>query len=122
GFSGPGLRWIAGRPGWDIALKDGKVYQFAARGHLGNPLIGVQDRQGNLLTVTRSGPHGEFIDRITSPNGRWVDFTNDLTNGVVQQIRDNLGRTVSYGYDAQFRLQTVTDAGGGVTTYTYHSQ
>src|SRR5262250_1447407 len=122
GFYGSVLRWNAGRPGWDILFKDGTVYQFAALGHLGNPLTGVQDRQGNLLTVTRSGTHGEFIDRITSPNGRWVDFTNDLTNGVVQQIRDNLGRTVSYGYDAQFRLQTVTDAGGGVTTYTYHPQ
>ena len=122
GFYGSVLRWNAGRPGWDILFKDGTVYQFAALGHLGNPLTGVQDRQGNLLTVTRSGTHGEFVDRITSPNGRWVDFTNDLTNGVVQQIRDNLGRAVSYGYDAQFRLQTVTDAGGGVTTYTYHPQ
>ena len=122
GFYGSVLRWNAGRPGWDITFKDGTVYQFAPLGHLGNPLTGVQDRTGNLLTVTRSGTHGEFIDRITSPNGRWVDFTNDLTNGVVQQIRDNLGRTVSYGYDAQFRVQTVTDAGGGVTTYTYHPQ
>jgi YD repeat-containing protein len=59
-----------------------------------------------------------FSTRITSPNGSWVDFTNDMTNGVTQ-IRDNLGRTVSYGYDTSFRLQTVTDAGGGVTTYTY---
>src|SRR5215467_6035797 len=122
GFYGSVLRWNAGRPGWDITFKDGTVYQFAALGHLGNPLTGVQDRAGNLLTVSRSGTHGEFIDRITSPNGRWVDFTNDLTNGVVQQIRDNVGRTVSYGYDAQFRLQTVTDAGGGITTYTYHPQ
>ena len=64
--------------------------------------------------------HGEFIDRITSPNGRWVEFTNDTTAGTVTQIRDNLGRTVSYAYDAQ-RLHTVTDAGGGVTTYTYHA-
>jgi RHS repeat-associated protein len=121
-FYGSVLRWNAGRPGWDLTFKDGTVYQFAPLGHLGNPLTGVQDRVGNQLTVSRSGTHGEFIDRITSPNGRWVDFTNDLTNGVVQQIRDNLGRTVSYGYDAQFRLQTVTDAGGGVTTYTYHPQ
>ena len=47
--------------------------------------------------------------------GRYVDFTNDLVNGVVTEIRDKLGRTVS----ASFCLQTVTDAGGGVTTYTY---
>jgi len=124
GFYASVLRWNAARPGWDITFTDGTIYQFAAIGHLGIPLTGIQDRVGNRLTVSRTGigTYGDFITRITSPNGRWVDFTNDLTYGVVQQIRDNLGRTVSYTYDAQFRLTTVTDAGGGVTQYSYHPQ
>ncbi len=120
GFYGSVLRWNTARPGWDITFKDGTIYQFPEVGHLGNPLIGIQDRLGNQLTVSRSGLHAEFIDRITSPNGRWIEFTNDTNAGTVMQIRDNLGRTVSYAYDAG-RLHTVTDAGGGVTTYTYHA-
>jgi hypothetical protein len=82
-FFGSVLTWNAVRPGWDITFKDGTIYQFAQFGHLGNPLTGVQDRVGNQLTVSRSGTHGEFIDRITSPNGRWVDFTNDTNAGTV---------------------------------------
>ncbi|MBF8290987.1 MAG: hypothetical protein HW391_1955, partial [Chloroflexi bacterium] len=124
GFYASVLRWNAARPGWDITVTDGTIYQFAAYGHLGTPLTGIRDRVGNQLTVSRTGigTYGDLITRITSPNGRWVDFTNDVTYGVVQQIRDNLGRTVSYTYDAQFRLTTVTDAGGGVTRYSYHPQ
>jgi YD repeat-containing protein len=122
GFYGSVLGWNATRPGWDITFKDGTIYQFPEFGHLGNPLTAIVDRLGNQLTVSRSGLHGEFIDRITSPNGRWVEFTNDTTNGTVLQIRDNLGRTVSYTYNADRRLWKVTDAGGGVTTYTYNAQ
>jgi RHS repeat-associated protein len=124
GFYASVLRWNAARPGWDITFTDGTIYQFAAIGHLGTPLTGIQDRVGNQLTVSRTGigTYGDFITRITSPNGRWVDFSNDMSSGNVLQIRDNLGRTVSYAYDASYRLQTVTDAGGGVTTYSYHPQ
>jgi RHS repeat-associated protein len=122
GFYGSVLRWNATRPGWDITFKDGTIYQFPEFGHLGNPLTAIVDRLGNQLTINRSGLHGEFIDRITSPNGRWVEFINDTTNGTVLQIRDNLGRTVSYTYNADRRLWKVTDARGGVTTYTYNAQ
>ncbi len=122
GFYGSVLSWNATRPGWDITFKDGTIYQFPEFGHLGNPLTAILDRLGNQLTVSRSGLHGEFIDRITSPNGRWVEFTNDTTNGMVMQIRDNLGRTVSYTYNEDRRLWKVTDAGGGVTIYTYNAQ
>jgi YD repeat-containing protein len=37
----------------------------------------------------------------------------------ITQIWDNLGRTVSYTYDAGGRLSQVTDPAGGTTTYTY---
>ena len=122
GFYASVLRWNAARPGWDITFTDGTIYQFAPVGHLGTPLTGIRDRVGNQLTVSRTGTYGELIARITSPNGRWVDFVNGASGGPVMQIRDNLGRTVAYTYDAQFRLTTVTDAGGGVTRFSYHPQ
>jgi RHS repeat-associated protein len=87
--------------------------------------MGIRDRVGNQLTITRAMPGNNVpITRITSPNGRWVDFTYTTINTVIviSQIRDNLGRTVSYAYHpSSTLLKTVTDAAGGVTEYTWAS-
>src|SRR5262249_45094638 len=67
-------------------------------------------------------PYLSLPDRITSPNGRVVEFTVDTTNtnDVVLQARDPYsGRSVTYTYDSSFRLSTATAAAGGVTTFTY---
>jgi RHS repeat-associated protein len=120
------LTWNAARNGWDITLVNGTVYQFTDVGHLGPLLIGIRDRAGNQLTITRAMPgNTEPITRITSPNGRWVDFSYIAVNTVylISQLRDSLGRTVSYAYypGGSFSLKTVTDAAGGVTEYTWAS-
>ncbi len=59
--------------------------------------------------------------RITSPNGRWIAFTYYAGTTRVYQAKDNLGRTVTYTYDASGRLSTVTDAENHVTTYTWNA-
>jgi YD repeat-containing protein len=61
----------------------------------------------------------EPVTRVTSPNGYWVDFTYVVINTIpfVTQVRDNLGRTVTYTYDTY--LRTVTDPAAGVTEYTW---
>jgi len=120
------LTWNATRNGWDITLRDGTVYQFTASGDLGPLLIGIRDRAGNQLTISRAMPGNNVpITRITSPNGRWVDFSYIAVNTVylISQLRDSLGRTVNYAYypGGSFSLKTVTDAAGGVTEYTWAS-
>jgi RHS repeat-associated protein len=119
------LTWNAMRNGWDITLVDGTVYQFTASGEIGPYLMGIRDRAGNQLTISRAMPGNNVpITRITSPNGRWVDFSYIAVNTVplISQIRDNLGRTVSYTYHpGSPLLKTVTDARGGVTEYTWSS-
>lgn len=119
------LSWNAPRNGWDITLVDGTVYQFTASGEIGPYLMGIRDRLGNQLTISRAMPGNNVpITRITSPNGRWVDFSYVTVNTMllISQIRDNLGRTVSYTYHpGSSLLKTVTDAGGGITEYTWSS-
>jgi len=119
------LSWSAPRNGWDITLVDGTVYQFTASGEIGPYLMGIRDRLGNQLTISRAMPGNNVpITRITSPNGRWVDFSYITVNTMllISQIRDNLGRTVSYTYHpGSSLLKTVTDAGGGITEYTWSS-
>jgi len=62
------------------------------------------------------------VTALTEPRGRQLTFSYTGTNLRIDRIADPLGRTVSYGYDAQGRLETVTDPAGGVTRYTYDAQ
>ncbi|MGH9330607.1 MAG: kelch repeat-containing protein, partial [Vicinamibacterales bacterium] len=105
--------------GWDLTLKDGTVYVFGDTA----PLQSIRDRYGNTIRLTWSSTnaygHGTGnILKITSPNGRFLEFTYDASNRITQ-AKDNIGRTVGYQYDASGRLWKLTDAAGGITEYTY---
>ena len=118
-FYGATLALTGGR--WVITKRDGTVYIFpatwlasAARQFA---LIGMYDRYGNALTFTRDS--NSNLIKVTSPNGRWIQFSYDSSNRITQ-AQDNIGRTTSYTYDpASGGLATATDANGGVTKYTY---
>ena len=107
---------------WEYHLKDGTVYVM---GHQA-PLQSIRDRYGNEIRLTWSltniwGAGYGNLTRITSPNGRWIEFTYDSATPVnhVTQATDNIGRTVTYTYDTSGRLSTVTDPENHVTTYTW---
>jgi RHS repeat-associated protein len=109
------ITYVAGQ--WELRLRDGTVYTFE---FVSGVFTGMRDRFGNTLSaVIDNFPLGQRLPRrLTTPTGRWVEFTYDATPRVTQ-VRDNLGRTVSYAYDASGRLTSVTDAAGGVSQYTY---
>lgn len=102
--------------GWDVKLKDGTVFVFGEFA----PLQAIRDRFGNQITITRSNGQSGNVTQVTSPNGRWFQFTYDASGRIIQ-AKDNIGRTVGYTYDASGRLWKVTDPANGVTEYTYDS-
>jgi len=61
---------------------------------LTTPLQAIRDRFGNQITLTRSNatnPQMGNITRVTSPNGRTLQFTYD-PSGRITQVQDDLGR------------------------------
>jgi len=104
----------------ELTLKDGTAYEFSAVAF--PSLQSIRDPYGNRISIARQqrGGHGK-VARVISPNGRWLEFTLDLDDirGNVIQVRDNIGRVVTYDYDNKGRLTKVTDPMGGVTEYTY---
>jgi RHS repeat-associated protein len=107
--------------GLTLTRQDGTVYTFPNPEPPGTPqkaaLLAIQDRYGNRVQATRHPDSGDLL-RITSPNGRWIQFNYDAAHRITLAF-DNLGRTVVYNYDAAGRLARVTDPNGGVTEYTY---
>lgn len=109
---------------YSLKLLDGTTYHFFSVSvccnqlthHYLTGLDWIQDRYGNKLTIVRDSAYQ--IQKIVSPNGRWVSFTYDSSSHITQ-ARDSVGRTVSYGYDANYRLTQVTDVNNGITQYTY---
>ena len=111
------LKWNGN--GWDLKLKNGLTYVFGDEA----PLHTIRDRNGNRITVSRANTNGfgsptGRVTKLTSSNGRWIEFTYDASNRITQAT-DNIGRAVNYTYDAAGRLWKVTDAKGGVTEYGY---
>ncbi|HEY0873209.1 MAG TPA: DUF6531 domain-containing protein, partial [Vicinamibacterales bacterium] len=110
-FYGSVITWNGN--GFDLAMKDGTVLVFGDSA----PLQAIRDRFGNTITLVRTSGQTGKIDRILSPHGRWISLTYDAAQRITQAT-DNIGRSVTYTYDAG-RLWKVTDAAGGVTEYTY---
>jgi len=116
-FTGSVLVEDAVNHGFMITLRDKTILRFAP--HSPNGLLSVTDRNGNVLTITVTDPTaGGTITQITSPNGRYVQFTRDGSNRI-SLATDNIGRTVTYTYDPAGNLQNVIDANGKTESYGY---
>jgi YD repeat-containing protein len=77
----------------------------------------IRDRHGNEIRLTWS-PLNQ-LQRVTSPNGRWIAFTYG-TGGRVSQASDNIGRTVPESHKGQVYKSTdgidlTIDKGGSVS-------
>jgi RHS repeat-associated protein len=96
---------------WVVRLRNGSSLSIPYYSSLG----AVNDRNGNTLSISRSGLSAR---RITSPSGRYVDLEVDGANRV-SKIIDNTGRSVSYDYDADGYLIKVTYPDGTNKQYTY---
>ncbi|MCI0418786.1 MAG: carboxypeptidase-like regulatory domain-containing protein, partial [Acidobacteria bacterium] len=68
-FHASTLSWDQNRQGWDLRMKDGRLYQFQgyhpAQGGGPPALVAIQDRYGNRIGLQRDGSHR--ITRILSP-------------------------------------------------------
>ena len=76
-------------------------------------LTGIQDRNGNTLTVTPgAGGPTDIADGL----GRSLHFSYDA--GKLQTVTDQSGRSISFGFTGN-DLTSYTDPNGAVTTYSY---
>jgi RHS repeat-associated protein len=109
---------------WQLQTKDGTIYSFPNSDGLVNPgcqaLVGITDRHGNQVKITRNSDQNCTIAQITSPSGRYIQFAYDSSYRVLTAT-DNIGRTVQYQYYASGTLWKVTDANGGLWIYGYDS-
>ena len=96
-----GQRVVAAGPG-NAAELPGRQRRHD-HGHRGEgelaPLQAIRDRHGNQVTLTRTAGQSGNITQITSPSGRWIKLSYDTANRVTR-AEDNIGRAVSYAYDA----------------------
>jgi RHS repeat-associated protein len=98
---------------WELKTTSGLTYRFGWF----TPLMEIEDRHGNKLTIKRTSGYYGDITQITSPHGRWARFTYDGSNRVTQVV-DNGGRKVKYAYTSG-RLTKVEGLEGRTTEYEY---
>jgi RHS repeat-associated protein len=110
---------ITGVTGWELTLRDGRVFLFDAEGKLEE----MRDRVGNKVAFNRQST-GK-IERIThTPSGKEIVFTRDGANRI-KSITDPAGNAVQYRYTTNGDLDAVFDRGNDpannapTTTFTY---
>lgn len=109
---------------WRLTTKTGETWRFAPfslNTNRGIPffLVEFTDSSGNSTTITRNS-----AARITSvASGERFLSVKYGSNGFANEVSDNLGRKVSYTYTSgsDARIETYTDAEGGVTAYEYQA-
>ncbi|NRF68874.1 RHS repeat protein [Aquincola sp. S2] len=111
--------------GFVLSRKDGTVYRFgplAASSFMpGTPvalLQSITDRNGNVTGFSYSG---SLLTQLTDPYNRTLLFTYNA-QGKVQSITDPLGRVTTFIYDSSgAQLQQVVDPLGHATRFTYNT-
>ncbi|MEK8033546.1 RHS repeat-associated core domain-containing protein [Ideonella sp. DXS29W] len=96
-----------------LFYRDGRQWGFSK---MNARLVWQDDANGNRLAIERPNTNS-YASRITTPNGRWVDFTYG-TDGRVATITDHTGRSFKYTYENN-RLKTVEDPAKKTRTYVW---
>ncbi|KAB2835586.1 MAG: RHS repeat protein [Candidatus Brocadia sp.] len=92
---------------YTLTTKDGTKYILDEQ----NGLLGVEDLNGNTLTVEETG--------ITHSSGTKIAFVRD-TEDRIKEIIDPDGNAIHYSYDAVGNLTEKTDQEGLRTQFTYY--
>ena len=99
-----------GSGGHELRRRDQVVYAFDA----GGKLTSLADRNGNALSF---GYTSGLLTAMTDTVGRQIALT--YTNGLLTDISGPQSLAVSYGYDPNGRLASVTDVRGETWAYAY---
>jgi len=100
-----------GASGWRLTRQDSSVEMFDATG----AFVSATTRSGVATVVSRDA--GGRIATVTNSFGRVLSFT--YFGGKLIALTIPGGLQITYGYDAQERLETATYADGAVKRYVY---
>jgi hypothetical protein len=103
--------------GWVFTRNHFETFTFDAAGRL----VALGDQFANVTTIVRDG--GGVADYMQDEAGRRLDF--EWSGGRLVSVSDDRPaleggvRSVQLAYDANGDLETYTDVGGGVWSFTY---
>jgi predicted Zn-dependent protease len=105
-FLGSRFSWNGN--GWDLKLRDGSTYIFPESYYAKKPVDGAmilfRDAKGQSVKLERSDRR--TLERITSPDGRFITFAHDSADRIFE-AEDDQKRKVRYLYDYGGRLAEV---------------
>jgi RHS repeat-associated protein len=115
-WEGATMVWDGTHSQWILRRRDGTKFIFGEVA----PLQAIEDRNGNRITLVRSGGANGPISEILGPHGRSIYLSYDSDDRITRAV-DSAGQSVQYAYDSAGRLVKVTDPMGDLTRYAYDS-
>jgi YD repeat-containing protein len=116
-FLGSRISWNGN--GWDLRLRDGSLYIFPESYHGKRGVDGalIELRDPNSQKVTMQRDERRNLQKISTPNQRWIKFEHDTADRIMT-AQDDQGRKVTYLYDHGGRLAEIRGL-RSVTRYRY---
>ncbi len=100
--------------GWTLTRPDNSIEQYDSSGKL----VSIKDINGNIQTLSYNGANG-LLERVDSDAGDYLSFAYDTENRIASvSYGGGSSRTWSYRYDANGNLEYVDNPDG--TTRQYH--
>jgi RHS repeat-associated protein len=108
---------------YQLTTRDQRVFNFNTSGQLTqiNPrflpattlaytsgkLSSITDSAGRTITISYSVPNPSLIEKVTLPDGRFVQY--GYTSGRLTSVQDARGKSWTLAYDANGRLTSIQD-------------
>jgi RHS repeat-associated protein len=124
GFDGT-LKRLSGND-YELVTRDQRKFSFDSAGKLtgikprfgpattlayaSGKLSSITDSAGRTVTVSYTVANPALIERVTLPDGRYVEF--GYTSGKLTSVRDPRGKSWTLGYDGSSRLTSIQDPRG----------
>lgn len=114
------IRHVATTYSYTLYAKDGTIYSFDEPGRV----TSIKDLTGmNEITFQYTATAPVKLTTITDTIDRQVEFTYQTSSPYLLERVSYGGRTIDYDYELyggiHYRLSTVTDSLGRITSYTY---
>ncbi len=108
---------------YQLTTRDQRLFSFDSSGNLtqlkprfraattlaysSGKLSSITDSAGRTVAISYSGATPTLIDRVTLPDGRYVEY--GYTSGKLTSVRDARGKTSTIAYDGNARLVSIRD-------------
>jgi YD repeat-containing protein len=116
----PNTPFLVGGPVYRLTSVTDRNHNTTALVYSNGDLTSITDTYGRSLTLSYTSQHK--LATVRDPLGRTTTFTYDATGRQLRAITDPAGKTIQYTYDVSYHITKKIDKDGRTFSYIYNTK